>query len=190
MFRNNPPDYWRHVGNSFVDVDNDGDLDLALGQIQDDGLAWRPYCLVVVNDGNGHYPSRIELPDPAFNDGHTAAEAPLTHFDVNSDGFKDLLLVHERDGPPEVLSYTGRSVVVTMQEVAALVDRARNTFLSGGGRHSVLLDLPPDPAFGDGRPAAHRPGAGQPVLQRVAARSRVVAHPGRRQRCADWPTGR
>ena len=29
-------------------------------------------------------------------------------------------------------------------EVGALVDRARNTFLSGGGRHSVLLDLPGD----------------------------------------------
>ena len=28
--------------------------------------------------------------------------------------------------------------------VAALVDRARNTFLSGGGRHPVLVDLPPD----------------------------------------------
>ena len=29
-------------------------------------------------------------------------------------------------------------------EVASLVDRARNTFLSGGTRHSVLIDLPPD----------------------------------------------
>ena len=29
-------------------------------------------------------------------------------------------------------------------EVAALVERARNTFLSGGGRHGVLVDLPPD----------------------------------------------
>ncbi len=28
--------------------------------------------------------------------------------------------------------------------VAALVDRARSTFLSGGGRHVVLIDLPPD----------------------------------------------
>ena len=27
-------------------------------------------------------------------------------------------------------------------EVASLVDRARNTFLSGGGRHNVLIDLP------------------------------------------------
>ena len=29
-------------------------------------------------------------------------------------------------------------------DVAALVDQARNTFLSGGGRHPVLIDLPPD----------------------------------------------
>ena len=28
--------------------------------------------------------------------------------------------------------------------VAALVDRARNTFLSGGGRHAVLINIPPD----------------------------------------------
>ena len=29
-------------------------------------------------------------------------------------------------------------------EVALLVDRARTTFLSGGGRHTVTIDLPPD----------------------------------------------
>ena len=29
-------------------------------------------------------------------------------------------------------------------DVAALVDQARNTFLSGGGRHSLIIDLPPD----------------------------------------------
>ena len=38
-------------------------------------------------------------------------------------------------------------------EVAGLVDRARNTFLSGGGRHGVSIDLPPDlpPAMADRR---------------------------------------
>ena len=38
-------------------------------------------------------------------------------------------------------------------DVAALVDRARTTFLSGGGRHAVLIDLPQDlpPAMADGR---------------------------------------
>ena len=29
-------------------------------------------------------------------------------------------------------------------DVASLVDRARTTFLSGGGRHPILVDLPPD----------------------------------------------
>ena len=36
------------------------------------------------------------------------------------------------------------SVYPEPTDVAGLVDRARNTFLSGGGRHSVLIDLPPD----------------------------------------------
>ena len=151
VFRNNPPDYWRHVGNSFVDVDNDGDLDLALGQIQDDGLAWRPYSIVVVNDGTGHYPSRIELPDPAFNDGHTAAQA-LTHFDVNSDGFKDLLLVHERDGHPEVLSFTGRYIQVLINDDGeAFVDET-STWM--GDQSLTTPELYPN---GDGLHNAARP---------------------------------
>ena len=36
------------------------------------------------------------------------------------------------------------SVSPEASEVAALVDRARNTFLSGGGRHDLPIDLPPD----------------------------------------------
>ena len=36
------------------------------------------------------------------------------------------------------------SVEPEPSEVADLVDRARNTFLSGGGRHTVLFDLPPE----------------------------------------------
>ena len=36
------------------------------------------------------------------------------------------------------------TVAPELANVAALVDRARTTFLSGGGRHAVLLDLPPD----------------------------------------------
>ena len=39
------------------------------------------------------------------------------------------------------------SVSPEPSELAALVDRARNTFLSGGGRHTVLIDLPPDLAL-------------------------------------------
>ena len=36
------------------------------------------------------------------------------------------------------------SVTTKPAEVADLVDQARNTFLSGGGRHTLLIDLPPD----------------------------------------------
>ena len=36
------------------------------------------------------------------------------------------------------------SVAPEPSEVAGLVDRARNTFLSGGGRQAVRIDLPPD----------------------------------------------
>ena len=36
------------------------------------------------------------------------------------------------------------SVSPEPSEVAALVDRARTTFLSGGARHTVTIDLPPD----------------------------------------------
>ena len=45
------------------------------------------------------------------------------------------------------------SVNPESSEVADLVDRARSTFLSGGGRHAVLLDLPPDlpPVMADRR---------------------------------------
>ena len=45
------------------------------------------------------------------------------------------------------------SVAPEPSEVAALVDRVRNTFLSGGARHTVLIDLPPDlpPVMADRR---------------------------------------
>ena len=36
------------------------------------------------------------------------------------------------------------SVTPEAADVAGLVDQARNTFLSGGSRHTVLIDLPPD----------------------------------------------
>ena len=40
---------------------------------------------------------------------------------------------------------TGRlSISPEPSQVSGLVDRARNTFLSGGGRHTILIDLPRD----------------------------------------------
>ena len=120
VFRNLPPDYWRHVGHTFADIDNDGDLDLALGHLR----GTRPeratsVSMVAVNDGTGHYPQRIELPQPSFNEGYTAVQF-MTHFDFNEDGFEDLLLVHAReDGPEGLPSYTGRYLQALLNDGAA-----------------------------------------------------------------------
>ena len=113
--RHNPsPEYWRHQVGHLVDIDNDDDLDLALGQMRDlDPTHINQFSIVLVNAGTGHFTTRIELPHPALNDGHTRVTG-LTHFDVNDDGLQDLLLVHERndDGPSGVIPFTGRYVQV------------------------------------------------------------------------------
>jgi hypothetical protein len=53
---------------------------------------------------------RVFMVSYRFNDGYTAVQG-LTRFDVNGDGFQDLLLAHQRndDGPVGVLPTTSRA---------------------------------------------------------------------------------
>ena len=76
-------------------------------------------------------------------------------------------------------------------EVAVLVDRARNGFASGGGETHPRHRRRTGPAPGDGGPAAHRPGARQPAVQRGAQLPPVVRHQGERRgrRCARGDLG-
>ena len=116
--RYNPPESWYHLEGRLVDLDNDGDLDLSLGQNRDAHPSTRnEYSIVLLNDGTGHYPARIELPRPAFNEGYTSV-AGQTHLDVNSDGFQDVLFVHPRnnDALPDVLPFTGRYIQVLVND--------------------------------------------------------------------------
>ncbi len=105
-----PGSWWYHLQGHLADLDRDGDLDLALGQNRDSTTTFSMFSIVLVNDGTGHYLARIELPHPAFNDGFTNVSGQ-THFDVDSDGFQDLVLVHTRnDDLPGVLPFTGRYI--------------------------------------------------------------------------------
>ena len=72
------------------------------------------------------------------------------------------------------------SVAPQPSDVASLVDEARNTFLSGGGRHSIFIDLPPDlpQALADRRRIVQV--LEQPLLKRRAPLPAVNRDSGRR----------
>ena len=111
---NFPPGYWGYHATHFFDADNDGDLDLALGTIRDGALtALDSHSIVMMNDGSGYYPTRIELPYPDFHDGFTAIEG-IASFDVNEDGFLDLIYPHMRnnDTPLDTVGHTGRYIQI------------------------------------------------------------------------------
>ena len=133
--RYNWPEAWYHLAGHLVDLDNDGDIDLALAQNRGTQPATiNQFSIVLINDGTGNYPARIELPRPAFADGYTSVTGQ-THFDVNGDGFRDLILAHPRndDGPANVLPWTGRYIQVLINEGVAFPvlrrRRAMNRFV-------------------------------------------------------------
>ena len=156
MLRNSPPDYRRHVGNELVDVDNDGDLDLVLGQMQDDEAPphHNQSSTVLVNDGAGRYRTRIDLPHPAFNDGYTAAQA-LAHFDVNADGFQDLLLMHERDGLPNVLPFTGRYIQVLVNHGGTSFSDETSTWMADQSATLPERNADGDPLYNFAEPGMY-----------------------------------
>ena len=137
VLHNHPEEYWYFAGVHLVDIDNDGDLDVAQGQSRETApLRRNQFNIVLVNDGTGHFPSRIELPHARFYKGFTAV-AELTDFDINGDGLQDLLLVHSRNDPipayPNALGFTGRYIQALINRGDMSFGDETNTWIKSQG---------------------------------------------------------
>ena len=147
--RFNPsPEYWRYDASRFFDADNDGDLDLALGQLRDDDPTHiNQSSIVLVNDGAGQYTERVVLPLPQFYQGYTAVES-IGVFDLDDNGFEDLFLLHTRNDDLSIgdddLPFTGRYIQAADESGRSDVHRRDGDAGSGTGGD----------ARADGRPRA------------------------------------
>ena len=155
--RYNPPEGWYHLEGHLVDLDNDGDLDLALAQNRDIfPNTVNQFSVVLINDGAGRYPERIELPRPAFNEGYTTSNGQ-THFDVNGDGFQDLLLVHVRnnDALPNVIPFTGRYVQVLVNRGGTSFDDETSVWMDDQSATTAERNSDGDPLHNGATPRMH-----------------------------------
>ena len=179
--RYNPPEGWYHLHGHLVDVDNDGDIDLALGQNRSTSPATiNQFSIVLVNDGAGRYPARIELPHPAFNDGYTQVTGQ-THFDVDGDGFQDLLLAHVRnDAALPGIPYTGRYIQVLLNRGGVSFGDETTAWMGDQGATTPERNPEGDPLYNAGMPGMYdidRDGCADLVMSRgnlVRAESPLV----------------
>ena len=173
--RYNRPEAWYHLHGHLVDLDNDGDLDLALGQNRDTFPSTvNQFSIVLLNDGTEHYPARIVLPRPAFNEGYTSITGQ-THFDVNGDGFQDLLLVHPRnnDALPNVLPFTGRYVQVLVNRGGTVFGDESPARMGDQSATTPERDADGNPLHNAGVPSMHdvnRDGCADLVVSRASVR--------------------
>ena len=156
--RHNFPDSWYHVEGQLVDLENDGDLDLSLGNNRhtEDPFKRNSFSIVLLNDATGNYPERIELPRPAFNEGYTVVRGQ-THFDVNADGFQDLLLLHSRtiNGNPDVLPGASRYIQVLINDQGTSFFDETSTWMGDQSATTAMYDSDGTGLYNDGKISMH-----------------------------------
>ena len=171
------PDFRQWVGNDIVDLDNDGDLELVLGPQSPGDFGLGAPSMVLVNDGTGHYPTRIDLPRAPLNDGYTRVSW-LTHFDVNADGLQDLLLVHRRlyEGPTDEIPDTGRYIQVLINQGGLSFSDETPTWMGDQSATTAERDAEGNELYNEAAPRMHdidRDGCADVVMSRSNASVRT-----------------
>lgn len=87
-----------YLSAAFLDVDNDGDLDMAFGSWGDPSKTESSYPLtdrLLLNDGNGYFTDagQSAMP-PKLSNGVFSGATDIAPIDVNNDGHIDMLLAH------------------------------------------------------------------------------------------------
>ena len=110
-------DFYRYHRSKFVDINDDGHLDIVLGQ-QKTGSTFHinQSSRAFLNNGQGFFDEYIDLPLPNFYDGFTRVRG-IEALDVNHDGRIDLVLAHNRQwgGSDSSSHYTGNYFQVLLQ---------------------------------------------------------------------------
>jgi hypothetical protein len=123
VIHNPLPEVWRYWGTALADMNNDGHLDLVMGQIRDTNPTHvNEASLVLINDGRGQFTTtnRILLPHADFASGYTTVNA-LAVVDLDGDGRRDIILTHHRN-LASTTPYAGRYVQILMNSVTGFVD--------------------------------------------------------------------
>jgi hypothetical protein len=112
-------DYYRYGMARFIDVNDDGFVDLAAGQIRDNDVTHvNQSSFIFINDKTGFFKNSIRLPLPDFYFGFTAVK-DILGFDINKDGLKDLVITHTRNddvtGPLTEPAWSGTYFQVLIQ---------------------------------------------------------------------------
>lgn len=112
--------YWRYASHRLKDMNNDGYVDLIMGQLRRiNNLQDLLQNKIVYNNGAGVFPDASVrlLPYTSWNDGWTYTKNQLIE-DFNQDGKLDILLVHERGNinpDPNGEGNTGRKFQLLIQ---------------------------------------------------------------------------
>lgn len=126
------PGSWRYASHALVDMNNDGFLDLIMGQLRKEGNSQDDLASkVVFNDGSGNFPTAnvVDFPYPNFNNGWAYATS-LSTFDFNGDGYLDVIIAYQRANAGNSADNTGCYLQVLINNGGESFTDASDTYIN------------------------------------------------------------